>query len=78
MDFQKITSTGTAIAVVGTGAVVGGNAVIDNVTNGPEKREERQIEKIRQVVAEEIYKQLVEAFPKSTGQVDKVYIPKKQ
>ncbi|BCU96759.1 MAG: hypothetical protein CM15mV13_2130 [uncultured marine virus] len=23
MDFQKITSTGTAIAVVGTGAVVG-------------------------------------------------------
>ena len=56
MDFQKITSTGTAIAVVGTGAVVGGNAVVDNVTNGPEKREERQIEKIRQVVAEEIYK----------------------
>ena len=47
MDFQKITSTGTAIAVVGTGAVVGGNAVIDNVTNGPEKREEKQIEKIR-------------------------------
>ena len=77
MDFQKITSTGTAIAVVGTGAVVGGNAVIDNVTNGPEKREEKQIEKIRQVVAEEIYKQLVEDFPKSTGQVDKVYVPKK-
>tara|TARA_B100001093_G_scaffold305510_1_gene291601 strand:- start:1597 stop:1833 length:237 start_codon:yes stop_codon:yes gene_type:complete len=78
MDFQKITSTGTAIAVVSTGAVVGGNKVIDNVRNGPEIREERQIEKIRQVVAEEIYKQLVNTFPDSTGQIDKVYVPKKQ
>ena len=47
MDLQKITSTGTAIAVIGTGAVVGGNHVIDQQTGGPQKREDAQIEKIR-------------------------------
>ena len=60
MDLQKITSTGTAIAVVGTGAVIGGNHVIDQQTGGPQKIEDAQIEKIRQVVREEIYLQLVE------------------
>ena len=69
MDLQKITSTGTAIAVVGTGAVVGGNQAIDNYTGGPQKREDAQIEKIRQVVREEIYIQLVENWPKTSGPV---------
>ena len=55
MDLQKIASTGTAVAVVGTGAFVGGNHVIDQQTGGPQKREDAQIEKIRQVVREEIY-----------------------
>ena len=69
MDLQKITSTGTAIAVVGTGAVVGGNHVIDQQTGGPQKREDAQIERIRTVVAEEIYKQLVYGWPESSGTV---------
>ena len=69
MDLQKITSTGTAIAVVGTGAVVGGNHVIDQQTGGPQKREDAQIERIRTVVAEEIYKQLVNGWPDSSGPV---------
>ncbi len=69
MDLQKITSTGTAIAVVGTGAVVGGNHVIDQQTGGPQRREEAQIERIRKVVAEEIYKQLVYGWPDSSGPV---------
>ena len=30
MDLQKIASTGTAVVVVGTGTVVGGNVAIDN------------------------------------------------
>ena len=50
MDLQKIASTGTAVAVVGTGAFVGGGHVIDQQTGGPQKREDAQIEKIRQVV----------------------------
>ena len=69
MDLQKIASTGTAVVVVGTGAVVGGNHVIDQQTGGPQKREDAQIEKIRTVVAEEIYKQLVNGWPDSSGPV---------
>ena len=69
MDFQKIASTGTAVVVVGTGAVVGGNHVIDQQTGGPQKREDAQIERIRQVVREEIYIQLVENWPKTSGPV---------
>ena len=69
MDFQKIASTGTAIAVVGTGTVVGGNRLIDQQTGGPERRQGEQIEQIRQVVAEELYLQLKDAFPPKTGGV---------
>tara|TARA_R100000152_G_C6747177_1_gene170744 strand:- start:151 stop:417 length:267 start_codon:yes stop_codon:yes gene_type:complete len=75
MDFQKIASTGTAVVVVGTGAVVGGNHVIDQQTGGPQKREDAQIEKIRQVVREEVYKQLVNAWPKSSGPVKGLTVP---
>ena len=55
MDLQKIASTGTAVVVVGTGTVVGGNVAIDNYTGGPEKRETAKAEQIRQIVAEEVY-----------------------
>ena len=77
MDLQKLTTTGTAIAVVGTGAVVGGNQAIDNYTGGPQKREDAQIERIRQVVREEIYIQLVENWPKSSGPVKGLKVPNK-
>ena len=69
MDLQKIASTGTAVAVVGTGAFVGGGHVIDQQTGGPQKREDAQIERIREVVREEIYIQLVNNWPKSSGPV---------
>ena len=69
MDFQKIASTGTAVTVLGTGAFVGGNHVIDQNTGGPERRQSAQIEQIRQVVAEELYLQLKDAFPPKTGGV---------
>ena len=75
MDIQKITSTGTAIAVVGTGTVVGGNHLIDQQTGGPQKREDAQIEKIRQVVREEIYLQLVDAWPQTSGPVKGLQVP---
>ena len=76
MDIQKIASTGTAIAVVGTGAVVGGNHQIDKMQGGPQKRQDAQIEQIRQVVREEIYIQLVNNWPQSSGPVKGLTVPK--
>ena len=76
MDIQKIASTGTAVAVVGTGTVVGGNYQIDKMQGGPQKREDAKIEAIRQVVREEIYIQLVNNWPKSSGPVKGLTVPK--
>ena len=76
MDIQKIASTGTAVAVIGTGAVVGGNHQIDKMQGGPQKREDAKIEAIRQVVREEIYIQLVNNWPKSSGPVKGITVPK--
>ena len=69
MDLQKAASTTTAVAVLGTGAFVGGNHVIDQNTGGPQKREDAQIERIRQVVREEVYLQMKNAWPKTSGPV---------
>ena len=76
MDIQKIASTGTAVAVIGTGAVVGGNHQIDKMQGGPQKRQDAQIEEIRKVVREEIYIQLVNNWPKSSGPVKGLVVPK--
>ena len=76
MDIQKAASTVTAVAVVGTGAVVGGNHQIDKMQGGPQKRQDAQIEQIRQVVREEIYIQLVNNWPKSSGPVKGSTVPK--
>ena len=76
MDVQKITSGVTAAAVVGTGAFVGGNHVIDQQTGGPQKREDAKIEKIRQVVREEVYLQLINAWPETSGPVKGLKDPK--
>ena len=76
MDVQKITSGVTAAAVVGTGAFVGGNHVIDQQTGGPQKRQDARIEEIRKVVREEVYLQLVNAWPKTSGPVKGLQNPK--
>ena len=76
MDLQKTASTVTAVAVVGTGAVVGGNHQIDKMQGGPQKREDAKIEAIRQVVREEIYIQLVNNWPKTSGPVKGLVVPK--
>ena len=75
MDLQKTASTVTAVAVVGTGAVVGGNHQIDKMQGGPQKREDARIEQIRQVVREEVYTQLVNAWPKTSGPVKGLVTP---
>ena len=76
MDIQKAASTVTAAAVVGTGAIVGGNHQIDKMQGGPQMREDAKIEAIRQVVREEIYIQLVNNWPKSSGPVKGITVPK--
>ena len=76
MDIQKAASTVTAVAVVGTGTVVGGNYQIDKMQGGPQKREDARIEAIREVVREEIYIQLVNNWPKSSGPVKGLTVPK--
>ena len=76
MDIQKAASTVTAAAVVGTGAIVGGNHQIDKIQGGPQRREDARIEQIRQVVREEIYIQLVNNWPKSSGPVKGLQDPK--
>ena len=76
MDLQKIATTGTAVTVLGTGAFVGGNHVIDQKPGGPQKRQDAQIEENRKVVREEIYLQLVENWPKTSGPVKGLIVPK--
>ena len=76
MDIQKAASITTATAVLGTGAFVGGNHQIDKIQGGPQKRQDAQIEQIRQVVREEIYIQLVNNWPKSSGPVKGSTVPK--
>ena len=77
MDIQKVASTGTAAVVLGTGAYVGGNHQIDKMQGGPQKRQDARIEQIRQVVREEVYLQLVNAWPKTSGPVKGIVVPKK-
>ena len=76
MDIQKLATYGTAVAVVGTGSVVGGGALIDQQSGGPQKREDARIEQIRQVVREEVYIQMVNAWPKTSGPVKGLTVPK--
>ena len=69
MDLQKITTTGTAIAVVGTGTVIGGNYAIDQVTGGPDKRIKAKQSELQLIVREEVRSAIAEMMPKSTGGV---------
>ena len=76
MDIGKAASTTTAAVVLGTGAFVGGNHQIDKMQGGPQKRQDAQIEQIRQVVREEVYIQMVNAWPKTSGPVKCLVVPK--
>jgi len=76
MDIQKVASVTTATAVLGTGAFVGGNHQIDKMQGGPQRREDAKIEAIRQVVREEVYIQMTNAWPKTSGPVKGLKEPK--
>ena len=70
-----MTTTVTVAAVVGAAGGISGNQIIDNVTNGPGKRQESQLEQIKEVVAEEVYTQLKEAWPQTSGPVKGLRLP---
>ena len=76
MDVQKITTGVTAAAVVGTGAFVGGEAIIDQKTGGPEKRANAEEVRLREIIREELYLQLVNAWPTTSGPVKGTPDPK--
>ena len=69
MDSQKIATYGTAVAVVGTGSIVGGNVAIDNATGGPEKRIKAKQTELQLIVREEVRSAIAEMMPTSTGGV---------
>jgi len=76
MDLQKITSTGTAVAVIGGGTFMGGNYAVDQATGGPEKRIKAKQTELQLIVREEVRSALREMLPTSTGGVVRVDQPK--
>ena len=75
MDLQKIATYGTAVAVIGTGTVVGGNVAIDNATGGPQKRIEAERTELQLIVREEVRAAIKDAWPTSTGRVSGMQVP---
>ena len=76
MAIQKIATYGSAAAVVGTGSIVGGGAIIDQQTGGHEKRALAQETELRMIVREELKNVLWEAWPEKTGGVKGLNKPK--
>ena len=75
MDVKDIATYGTAIAVVGTGSIVGGNVAIDNATGGPEKRIQAEKTELQLIVREEVRAAIRDAWPTSTGSVSGMQVP---
>ena len=76
MDVKDIATYGTAVAVIGTGTVVGGNVAIDNATGGPEKRIKARQTELQLIVRQEVRSAIAEMLPKSTGGVVRITQPK--
>ena len=75
MDIQKVASTGTAVAVLGGGTLMGGNYAIDQATGGPEKRIKAKQSELQLIVREEVRSALREMLPASTGGVVRIDKP---
>ena len=75
MDVKDIATYGTAVAVIGTGTVVGGNTAIDRYTGGPEKRIQAERTELQLIVREEVRAALRDAWPTSTGKVTGMQVP---
>ena len=67
---MRDTVTGiTAAAVVGTGTIVGGGQVLDNMNDGPQKRRDAEVTELQMIVREEVRAAFKEAWPKNSGPV---------
>ena len=66
MDIQKVA---VGVCAVGTACVVGGTAVVDQVTNGSEKRKNATVEAVVEELKPFIKEQIELSFPSSTGGV---------
>ena len=75
MDVKDIATYGTAVAVIGTGTVVGGNSAIDHYTGGPQKRIEAEKTELQLIVREEVRAALRDAWPTTTCQVKGMQVP---
>ena len=75
MDVQKVVSTGTAVAVLGGGSLVGGIYALDQATGGPEKRIKAKQSELQLIVREEVRSALAEMLPTSTGGVMRIDTP---
>ena len=75
MDVKDIATYGTAVAVIGTGTVVGGNSAIDHYTGGPQKRIEAERTELQLIVREEVRAAFRDAWPTTTGQVKGMQVP---
>ena len=75
MDVKDIATYGTAVAVIGTGTVVGGNNAIDRYTGGPQKRIEAEKTELQLIVREEVRAAFRDAWPTTTGQVKGMQVP---
>ena len=75
MDIQKVASTGTAVAVLGGGTLMGGNYALDQATGGPEKRIKAKQSELQLIVREEVRSALQEMLPTSTGGVVRIDKP---
>ena len=75
MDIQKVASTGTAVAVLGGGTLMGGNYALYQATGGPEKRIKAKQSELQLIVREEVRAALAEMLPTSTGGVVRIDKP---
>ena len=75
MDIQKVASTGTAVAVLGGGTLMGGNYALDQATGGPQKRIEAERTELQLIVREEVRAAIKDAWPTSTGRVTGMQLP---
>ena len=72
MELRDTVTGITAAAVVGTGSIVGGGHVIDNMNEGPQKRREAELTELQQVVREEVRAAIKEAWPKTSGPISNI------
>ena len=69
MELRDTVTGITAAAVVGTGTIVGGGQVLDNMNDGPQKRRDAELTELQQVVREEVRAAFLEAWPKNSRPV---------